>query len=68
MYITPKGDYLMKKSRYSETQITKMLKEVEGGRTARAVCRKYGIAEGTYCTWKSNYGGMEMADLKWRDL
>ena len=54
MYITPKGDYLMKKSRYSETQITKMLKEVEGDRTARAVCRKYGIAEGTYCTWKSN--------------
>ena len=46
----------MKKSGYSETQITKMLKEVEGDRTARAVCREYGIAEGTYCTWKSNYG------------
>ena len=49
----------MKKSRYSESQIIKVLKEVEGGRTAKAVCREYGIAEGTYYTWKSKYGGME---------
>ena len=54
----------MKKSRYSESQIIKVLKEVEGGRTAKAVCREYGIAEDTYYTWKSKYGGMEVADLK----
>ena len=54
----------MKKSRYSESQIIKVLKEVEGGRTAKAVCREYGISEGTYYTWKSKYGGMEVADLK----
>lgn len=38
----------MKKARYSESQIIKVLKEVEGGRTAKSVCRKYGIAEATY--------------------
>ena len=28
----------MKKIRYSESQIIKVLKEVEGGRTVKAVC------------------------------
>jgi putative transposase len=37
----------MKKTRYSESQIIKILKEVEGGRTVKAVCREYGIAEAT---------------------
>ena len=32
----------MKKTRYSESQIIKVLKEVEGGRTVKAVCREYG--------------------------
>ena len=54
----------MKKTRYSESQILKVLKEVEGGHTVKAVCREYGVAEGTYYTWKSKYGGREVADLK----
>jgi putative transposase len=40
----------MKKTRYSESQIIKVLKEVEGGRTVKAVCREYGVAEATYYT------------------
>ena len=31
----------MKKSRFSEHQIIKILKEVEAGRTAKDVCREY---------------------------
>ena len=54
----------MKKTRYSESQIIKVLKEVEGGRTVKAVCREYGVAEATYYTWKSKYGGMEASDIK----
>ena len=38
----------MKKTRYSESQIIKVLKEVEDGRTVKAVCREYGVAEGIY--------------------
>ena len=38
----------MKKSRYSETQIVKILKEVEGGRLVKEVCREYGISDATY--------------------
>ena len=54
----------MKKTRYSESHIIKVIKEVEGGRNVKAVCREYWIAEGTYSTWKSKYGGMEVSDLK----
>ena len=54
----------MKKSRYSETQIVKILKEVEGGRLVKEVCREYGIADQTYYNWKAKYGGMEVSDVK----
>ena len=54
----------MKKSRFSETQIVKILKEVESGRLVKEVCREYGISEATYYNWKSKYGGMEASDIK----
>ena len=54
----------MRKTRYRENQIIKVLKEVEGGCTVKAVCREYCIAEGTYYSWKSTYGGMEASDIK----
>ena len=54
----------MKKSRYSETQIVKILKEVETGKLIKDVCREYGISDATYYNWKSKYGGMEVSDVK----
>ena len=54
----------MKKSRYTEAQIIKVLKEVEGGRQVKEVCHEYGISDATYYNWKSKYGGMEASDLK----
>lgn len=54
----------MKKSRYTESQIVKALKEVEGGRNVKDMCRDYGISEATYYNWKSKYGGMEASDVK----
>ncbi|KTD49528.1 transposase ORF-A, IS-type [Legionella rubrilucens] len=44
----------MKKSRYTETQIVKILKEVEAGRLVKEVCREYGISDATYTTGKQN--------------
>lgn len=55
---------MMKKSRYTETQILKILKEVEAGRKVNEVCREYGISDATYYNWKSKYGGMEASDVK----
>ena len=54
----------MKKTRYTESQIIKVLNEVEGGRMIKDVCREYGISEATYYNWKSKYGGMTASDIK----
>ena len=54
----------MRKTRFKETQIVTILKEVEGGRMVKDVCREYGISDATYYNWKSKYGGMEASDIK----
>jgi|TARA_Y100000294_G_scaffold117971_1_gene109537 putative transposase len=59
----------MKKTRYTESQIIKVLNEVEGGRKIKDVCREYGISDATYYNWKSKYGGMTASDIrKLKDL
>ena len=37
----------MKKSRFTETQIIRILREVEGGRQVKEVFREYGMADAT---------------------
>ena len=54
----------MRKSRFTETQIVKILKEVESGRQVKEVCREYSISDQTYYNWKSKYGGMEASDVR----
>jgi putative transposase len=54
----------MKKSRFTETQIVSILKEVESGLKVDQVCRNHGISSATYYNWKSKYGGMEASDVK----
>ncbi len=54
----------MRKKRFSEQQIIKVLKQVEGGRTVTDVCREQGVSQGTYYNWKAKYGGMEASDIK----
>jgi len=50
----------MKKSRFTESQIFTILKEVDAGMKVETVCRKHGISNATYYNWKSKYGGMDM--------
>ena len=54
----------MKRSRFTETQILAILKEADAGATVKEVCRRHGISDATFYTWKSKYGGMSASDLK----
>jgi|GEM_PF-669467 putative transposase len=59
-----KKNFRMRKSRFTESQIVAVLKQVEGGRTVKDVCREHGISENTYYNWKSKYGGMGVSDIR----
>lgn len=54
----------MKKSKFSETQIIKVLKQQELGTSVTDICREHGISQGTFYGWKSKYSGMEASQLK----
>lgn len=54
----------MRNSRFSETQIIGVLNAVEAGHLVKDVCREYRVFEATYYQWKSEYDGMEAADIK----
>ena len=54
----------MRKKRFTEHQIIKVLKQVEGGRSVAEVCRENGVSQATYYNWKTKYGGMEASDIK----
>lgn len=54
----------MKRSRYSENQIIRILKEAEAGVPVTDLCRTYGFSKSSYYKWKAKYGGMEASDLR----
>ena len=54
----------MRKSRFSEEQIVKILTLHENGLKVAEICRQHGISEQTYYRWKSKYGGMEVSEVK----
>jgi putative transposase len=54
----------MRRSRFSQEQIIGVLKEHEAGAATADLCRKHGISEATFYTWRSKYGGMEVSDAK----
>ena len=55
---------LMKRTRFSETQIVAILRQADAGIKVKDLCREHGISDATYYNWKVKYGGLKVSDLK----
>ena len=55
---------MMRKGKWSESQIVGILKEAENGIPVVELCRKHGVGESTFYKWRSKYGGMEASDVR----
>ncbi|MEE4611550.1 IS3 family transposase [Serratia marcescens] len=54
----------MKKPLFTEGQIVFALKQAELGTSVPGVCRKLGISDATFYTWRKKYGGISPSELK----
>jgi putative transposase len=54
----------MKKSRFTEEQITFALRQADSGMPVADVCRQMGISEATFYVWKKRYGNLGVTELR----
>jgi putative transposase len=54
----------MKKSRFSEQQIAFVLRQAEEGTAVAEVCRKAGISEASFYSWRKKYGGLMPSEMR----
>jgi putative transposase len=54
----------MKRTRFTDEQIIGILTEHEAGAKCADLCRKHGMAEGTFYNWKAKFGGMTVSEAK----
>ena len=54
----------MRKTRFKEEQIIKVLKELEAGAKLEEVARRLGVSEATIYRWRAKFGGLEVNEAK----
>ena len=54
----------MRKSKFSPSQIAKILKEFDNGKNVEEISREYGISVSTFYKWRTQYAGLNSKELK----
>ena len=54
----------MPRKGHTEEQMVAVLRQVEGGAKVGDICRKVGISEGTFYSWKKQYAGLGISELR----
>jgi putative transposase len=54
----------MRKSKFSPTQIAKILKEFDTGKSVSDITREHGVSSASFYKWRSKYAGMNSKELK----
>jgi len=54
----------MRQSKFSESQISAILKESESGMALADLLRKHQVSSATFYKWRAKYGGMQVSDMQ----
>jgi putative transposase len=54
----------MRRSKFTEEQISMALRQAEVGTPVTDICRKLEITETTFYRWKKKYGGLGVPELR----
>ena len=54
----------MKRKRYTDEQIAYALRQAESGTPVTEICRKLGVSQQTFYTWRWKFAGMGVAELR----
>ena len=53
----------MKRSKFSDAQISFILRQAEEGTAVGEVCRKAGISDATFYNWRKKYGNLLPSEI-----